>query len=82
MIHNYGVTVYTKPNCPHCKIVKAKFKKYNVPYQEINILQDADALELIKAHGFTAAPVVTDGFESFSGTDVKGIYRFREKHGA
>lgn len=76
------VTIYSKPNCPHCNIVKNQFKKYNVPYEEIDILQDADALKLIKAHGFTAAPVVTDGFDSFSGADAKGIDRFREKHGA
>ena len=76
------VIVYSKPNCPHCNIVKANFKKYNVPFTEVDITKDADALKLIKAHGFTAAPVVTDGFDSFSGADAKGIDRFREKHGA
>jgi glutaredoxin-like protein NrdH len=76
------VTIYSKPNCPHCNIVKTQFKKHGVPYTEIDILQDADALKLIKSHGFTAAPVVTDGVDSFSGADAKGIDRFREKHGA
>lgn len=76
------VTVYSKPNCPHCNIVKANFKKYNVTFTEVNIAEDTEALDLIKWQGFTAAPVVTDGFDSFSGADAKGIDRFREKHGA
>lgn len=76
------VTVYSKPNCPHCNIVKAQFKKYGVPYREIDILQDEDALKLIKSHGFAAAPVVIDGEDSFSGADAQGIARFVKKHGA
>ena len=76
------VTIYSKPNCPHCNIVKAQFKKHNVPFTEVDITKNPDALERIKAQGFTAAPVVTDGFDSFSGADAKGIDRFREKHGA
>lgn len=76
------VTIYSKPNCPHCNIVKAQFKKYNVPYQEIDIIQDADALKLIKAQGFTQAPIVFGENDSFSGADAQGIARFVEKYGA
>lgn len=76
------VIVYSKPNCPHCNIVKANFKKRNVPFTEVDIAKDADALKLIKSHGFTAAPVVTDGEDSFSGADAQGIARFVKKHGA
>lgn len=76
------VTVYSKPACPHCNIVKANFKKHNVPFTEVNIAEDAEALNLIKKQGFTAAPVVTDGEDSFSGADVQGIARFVKKYGA
>lgn len=76
------VTVYSKPNCPHCNIVKANFKKHNVQFNEVNIAEDAEALNLIKQQGFTAAPVVMDGEDSFSGADAQGIARFAKKHGA
>ena len=76
------VTVYSKPNCPHCNIVKANFKKHNVPFTEVDITKDTGALNHIKQQGFTAAPVVTDGEDSFSGADAQGIARFVKKHGA
>lgn len=76
------VTVYSKPNCRRCNIIKAQFKKYNVPFTEVDITKDAEVLKILKSHGFTAAPVVTDGEGSFSGADAQGIARFVKKHGA
>lgn len=76
------VTVYSKPNCSHCNIVKAQFKKYNVQFAEVDITEDAEALDQIKRQGFTAAPVVMDGEDSFSGADAHGIARFVKKYGA
>lgn len=76
------VTVYSKPNCPHCNIVKAQFKKHNVPFTEVDITKNPDALERIKARGFTQAPIVFSEDDSFSGADAQGIARFVEKHGA
>lgn len=76
------VTIYSKPNCPHCNIVKAQFKKHNVPFTEVDITKNPDALERIKAQGFAQAPIVFGENDSFSGADAHGIARFVEKYGA
>ena len=37
------VTIYTTPTCVYCRMAKEFFKKNNVEYKELDVLQDLDA---------------------------------------
>lgn len=60
------VKVYTKSNCQPCKATKRFLDKNNIPYIEES-LEDASVLESMKSMGFTSAPIVISGEESWSG---------------
>lgn len=53
------IKVYSKPNCVQCEMTKEFLKQNNVEFEEVNVFEDEEALELIKLHGFKRLPVVT-----------------------
>lgn len=59
------IKVYSKPDCMQCAMTKEFLKQNNVEFEEINVLADEAALELIKSKGFFSLPVVTtnDSFD-------------------
>lgn len=61
------VTVYTLPACVQCDSTKRLLTRNNVEYQEVDLSQDPDALSMIRALGYTAAPVVMAGDDHWSG---------------
>lgn len=61
------VTVYSKPACPACSATYRALNKKGIPYESLDISEDADALERLKALGFQQAPVVEFGDDSWSG---------------
>lgn len=61
------VTVYTKPACVQCNATYRALDKKGIPYNTLDISQDADALERLKALGFQQAPVVEAPIGSWSG---------------
>lgn len=61
------VTVYSKSHCVQCNATKRQLAKLGVEYTEINLEQDAEALEKFKAAGFMQAPIVVAGEETWSG---------------
>lgn len=52
------ITVYTKPSCVQCNATKRALAKAELAYEEVDLTQDADALEAVKALGYMQAPVV------------------------
>ena len=62
-----SVTVYTKPSCVQCNATKRALAKAGLAYREVDLTQDAEALETVKAMGYQAAPVVFAGGEHWSG---------------
>lgn len=62
-----NVTVFSKKNCPQCTATKRKMDKENVPYIEIAIDEDPQALEHVRSMGYQQAPVVTVGDQHWSG---------------
>mgnify|MGYP003351047083 CR=1 FL=1 len=52
------ITVYSKPNCPYCDRTKIWLEHNNLPYQTINVLEDSNALEFIKAQGHKTVPQI------------------------
>lgn len=61
------ITVYTKPACVQCNATKRALDKAGVSYTVVDMSQDAEALEAVKAMGYLQAPVVTAGSRSWSG---------------
>ena len=53
------ITVYSKPKCVQCEMTKEFLKANNVKFEEVNVFEDEEALELIQLHGFQRLPVVT-----------------------
>lgn len=64
------IKVYSQPDCMPCKMTKKFLSDHDVPFEEINVLADEAALELIKSHGFQGLPVVTTN-DSFDGAWCK-----------
>ncbi|MFW3364518.1 glutaredoxin-like protein NrdH [Aerococcus viridans] len=61
------VTVYSKPNCMQCNFTKKWLKERNIPYTELNIKEDEEALLKVKEMGFQSVPVIVTEDDSWYG---------------
>lgn len=52
------IDVYSKPRCPQCTATYRKLKALGLPFNSIDVTEDADALAFIQALGYQQAPVV------------------------
>lgn len=76
------IKVYSQPKCVQCEMTKEFLKANNVEFEEVNILEDEEALELIQLHGFQRLPVVTrnNSFDfAFSGFQIDLLEELVEK---
>ena len=76
------ITVYSKHNCVQCEMTKEFLKQNNVEFEEVNVLEEEEALELIQLHGFKRLPVVTrnNSFDfAFSGFQIDLLDELVEK---
>ena len=76
------IKVYSKPKCVQCEMTKEFLKANNVKFEEVNVFEDEEALELIKLHGFQRLPVVTrnNSFDfAFSGFQIDLLDELVEK---
>ena len=56
------ITVYSKPNCVQCNATYRALNKQGLSYEVVDLTQDTEALQTVKALGYQQAPVVfTDG---------------------
>lgn len=62
-----SITVYSKPACVQCDATKRALKKAGLEYTEIDLMEDAEALEAVKALGYQQAPVIMAGGDHWSG---------------
>ncbi|MDN5667859.1 glutaredoxin-like protein NrdH [Arthrobacter russicus] len=61
------VTVYTKPACVQCNATYRALDKKGITYQSVDLSQDPDALERVRALGYLQAPVVVTEQDHWSG---------------
>lgn len=61
------VTVYTKPACVQCNATYRALDKKGIAYKTVDMSQDPEALEQVRALGFMQAPVVMTENDSWSG---------------
>src|SRR5699024_1551117 len=62
-----AITVYSKPSCVQCDATKRALNKADIPYDVVDITQDARAFEQVKSLGYTQAPVVVTEQDHWSG---------------
>lgn len=72
------VTVYTKPACVQCNATYRALDKKGIAYNSVDITEDADALERLKALGYQQAPVVDSPTGSWSGFNPGKIEELAE----
>jgi len=61
------VTVYSKPACVQCNATVRALDKKGIEYDVIDMSQDMNALERVRALGYMQAPVVMAGADHWSG---------------
>lgn len=62
-----SVVVYTLPSCVQCDSTKRMLERNHIEFETVDMSQDAEALEMVKALGYSAAPVVIAGEDHWSG---------------
>ena len=74
-------TLYTGPNCGFCALMKKKLNDYGMVYNEINIREDNDAREFLRAKGHRTIPVLYMGDTHVNTIDTAKITKsFLEPH--
>lgn len=61
------VTVYTLPACVQCDSTKRLLTKNEIPFEEVDLSKDPEALAMVRGLGYSAAPVVMVGEDHWSG---------------
>lgn len=62
------VRVYTQPTCAACHSTKAYLDQKGIVYQDIDVIQDPEALqEMIRISGIRATPVLVIGERVITG---------------
>lgn len=67
------LTVYTKPDCPGCRMTKRELDKAGAAYQEVDLTTRPDLVEQFRSEGLRSAPVVEFGDERVAGFDLTKI---------
>ena len=70
------------PNCVQCETTKRMLKKNNIEFNSVDLLEDAEAYEMVKSLGYQSAPVVVAGDEHWSGFRIDKIKALSFPHAA
>lgn len=61
------ITVYSKPACVQCTATTRALDARGLPYELINLTEDAAAMERVQEMGYRQAPVVVAGDDHWAG---------------
>lgn len=61
------IKVYTKNSCIQCKMTKRTLSAKDIDFEEINVDNDAEALEYLKSQGIKSLPYVETPDKSWTG---------------
>ncbi len=65
------ITIYSKAQCQFCDMAKSLLKSKDIPFKEIRVDEDAEAMSFIKAEGHRSVPQIYKDGKLF----VKGGYQ-------
>jgi glutaredoxin-like YruB-family protein len=69
-----GITVYSTPTCPYCKMAKGLLEEKGISFKDIDVSQDAAGRdEMIKKSGQMGVPVVDVDGEIIVGFDKERL---------
>lgn len=75
-----AVIVYSKKNCMHCQFTKKFLTEKQIEFQEKDVEQDEQALNEVKALGFTSLPIIVGpGIAPFQGFRPDKLEQLRSK---
>ncbi len=61
------ITVYTKPACAQCSATFRQLDAKGIDYTTVDLTEEPEALEMVKAMGYQQAPVVVTSTDHWSG---------------
>lgn len=72
------IIIYTRNNCVQCHATKRALESRGVDFELINIDNQPDAADMLRAQGFRQLPVVVTEETSWSGFRPDMINRLRQ----
>ncbi|QDC10762.1 glutaredoxin-like protein NrdH [Oceanicola sp. D3] len=61
------ITVYSKPSCVQCSATTRALDARGLPYEVVDLTEDAGAMEHVTGLGYRQAPVVIAGEDHWAG---------------
>ena len=61
------ITVYSKPNCVRCEMAKRYLNDKGVPFEEVDVFENAEALQMLRDEGYSEMPIVDINGERHTG---------------
>ena len=85
-VEQMKIRLFTTPNCPFCKKTRELLRKYEIEFEDNNILEDEKArTEMIGISQQTAVPVIeitrSDSVEIIEGFDEEKIRKLLNLEG-
>lgn len=59
--------VFSKPNCIKCELVKRYLNDKGIEFEEIDVFENAEALQMLRDKGYSEMPVVDINGERHTG---------------
>jgi glutaredoxin len=76
------ITVFSKPNCPHCVTAKTYLASNGIAFEEVDVSADDDALAFLRERGHRSVPQIyvgetllveggSDGLRSLTADEIR-----------
>ena len=69
-----SIIVYSNPNCVQCEQTKRYLANKGIPFESKMIADSPEIADLIVEKGYTSAPVVVNGKDSWSGFRITKLH--------
>lgn len=73
------ITVYSKPACVQCSATTRELDRKGIPHEYIDLMEDSDAMDKVRALGYMQVPVVVAGDDHWAGFRPDKIGQLAEK---
>ncbi|EHD20480.1 MULTISPECIES: glutaredoxin-like protein NrdH [Brenneria] len=61
------ITIFTKPDCVQCNATRRALDKQGISYRLVDLTEDEQALQQVRALGYQQVPVVMTANDHWSG---------------
>ncbi|MDD7758790.1 MAG: glutaredoxin domain-containing protein [Aerococcus suis] len=73
-----SLTIYSKPGCGHCKMVKRFLDDKGIDYEDVNVYEDEDSMNYLKEQEYYSLPQVFDN-DDYVGDNVGKVMAYVKK---